>query len=246
MKKILHTIHSFFRRLAAYVRGSSVHARALSVIIVCALIVGAFMFVTQQSGKAFDAEYAVYDTLAAQADNAAYIPGAQTNPVRVALDQDLTEVLDQTIDAQKRLAFADQGLIDLKDSESQIDDISSTTDEVDAQIAKMQVNTLDNAAPDDRARSIIALAKQRSSIIADIRAYSYRTDFEISQIFNTIIADKGVLTNAYVISLNNEIPAVETEFDQRSNLYLELQNTAQQIADTYTGTSPPAPVGTSQ
>lgn len=108
---------------------------------------------------------------------------------------------------------------------------------VDAQIAKMQVNTLDNAAPNDRARSIIALAKTRSSIVADIRAYSYRTDFEISEIFNTIIADKGVLTNAYVISLNDEIPAVETEFDQRSNLYLELQSTAQKIADTYAGTS---------
>ena len=154
--------------------------------------------------------------------------------------------MDQSNSAPKRLAFATQGLVDLKDSESQIGDISSTTDKVDAEIAKMQVDTLDNVAPSDKARSIIALAKTRSSTISDIRAYSYRTDFEISQIFSTIIADNGVLTNAYIISLNNEIPAVETEFDQRSNLYLELQNTAQQIADTYAGTPLPAAIPTGQ
>ena len=246
MKKILHTIHSFFHWLTAYARRSSVHVRALSIIVFCALIVGAFIYVTQRSDSAFDAEYAVYNDLASQADNAAYIPGAETDPVRVALDQDLTEVLDQSNSAPKRLAFATQGLVDLKDSESQIGDISSTTDKVDAEIAKMQVDTLDNVAPSDKARSIIALAKTRSSTISDIRAYSYRTDFEISQIFSTIIADNGVLTNAYIISLNNEIPAVETEFDQRSNLYLELQNTAQQIADTYAGTPLPAAIPTGQ
>ena len=246
MKKILHTIHSFFRRIFGSVRTSSVHVRVLAIIGFCALCVALYLYANQQSDNTFVTEYAAYDTLAAQADNAAYIPGAQTNPVRVALDQDLTEVLDQSISVPKRLAFADQGLADLKDSESQIDAISSTTEKVDAQVAKMQVNMLDNAAPNDKARSIIALAKQRSSIISDIRAYSYRTDFEISEIFTTIIADKGVLTNDYVVSLNNEIPAVETEFDQRSNLYLELQNTAQQIVNTYSGTSPPTSAGVGQ
>jgi hypothetical protein len=241
MKKLLHLIHSFFRRIFASARRSSVHVHALSIIVICGVIIGAFIFATRQSDKTFDTEYAVYNDLAAQADNSAYIPGAVTNPIRVALDRDLTEVLDQSNAAPKRLAFATQGLADLKYSENQIGDISSTTAKVDAQIAIMQVNNVDNAAPNEKARSIIALAKTRSSIISDIRAYSYRTDFEISQIFSTIITDKGVLTNDYVISLNNEIPTVETEFNQRSNLYTQLQNTAQKIAQTYAGTSPTAP-----
>jgi len=244
MKKTLHTIYVLFHRTITAARRSSVHVRALSIVIVCGMVVGAFIYMTHRSESAFDVEYAAYTDLASQADNAAYIPGAETNPVRVALDQDLTEVLDQSNSVARRLAFADQGLVDLKDSEAQIDTISSTTDKVDVQVAKMQVNTLDNAAPNDKARSIIVLAKKRSSIISDIRAYSYRTDFEISQIFNTIIADKGALTSSYIISLNNEIPAVGAEFDQRSNLYRELQNTAQQIADTYAGTPLPTAVAT--
>ncbi len=244
MKKSLHIITKVFSRIVTRAGKTSVHIWALAIVLVCAFFIALYLYANWQSNKTFDAEYAVYNTFAGQTDNTAYIPGAQTNPVRIALDQDLTLVLNQSVTAPLRLKAAAQGLVDLKNSESQIEAISSTTDKVDAQIAKMQIDSLKNPASSNRARSIIALAKDRSSIISNIRAYSYRSDFEIGQIFNTIITDKGVLTSAYVASLNGEIPQVETEFDQRSNLYAELQTTAQKIATIYAGTSASAQAGT--
>ena len=139
MKKFLITLYSIPGKLVTKARRSSVHVRALAIVVFCVLCVALYLYANRQSDNTFAIEYSAYDVLAQQADNAAYVPGAQNNPVRVALDQDLTAVLDQTVSAPKRLAFATQGLADLKDSESQIDLISSTTAKVDAQVAKMQV-----------------------------------------------------------------------------------------------------------
>ena len=219
------------------VRRTSLNVRVAAFLIFCGLCVAAYIYSTHQSDQTFNLEYAVYANLAGEADNAAFVPGAQTNPVRIALDQDLTRALDQSISAANRLQFATQGLADLKESLSQIDTISSTTAKVDIEIAKMQVAALGDVSSSDRGRQIISLAKQRSSIISDIRAYSYHTDSEIQQIFQHLVDSQGVLANDYVISLNNEIPTVETEFDKRTALYTQLQNTAQQIDNIFHGTN---------
>jgi hypothetical protein len=200
---------------------------------VCILFGGMFFYSSKQSDTTFEKEYAIYDDLAAQADNAAYIPGAQVNPIRLELDHTLAQVLDQSTSPSNRLSLSTQGLEYLTVSEAQIAAISSTSAKVDAHIAKMQIDSLNTITSSDAARQIIALAKNRSSVISDIRAYSYRADFEIRQIFDRIVTDKGTLTSAYIVELNNEIPAVEAQFNQRSNLYTELQSTSQKIHDIY-------------
>jgi len=225
-------------RIARYLRTSSVHVRALLVVCFCALCFGVYLLLSQQADQSFDLDYAAYEKVALADDNAAYIPGAQSNPVRVALDQTLTQVLDQHASNTARLTNATQGLAILTQSESQIADISSTTAAVDTLIAKMQVDMLRSAIPSDKGHAILELAKQRSSIISDIRAYSYRTDLEIQEIFTTIIAAHGALSDSYIISLNAEIPDVEKEFDKRSDLYLQLQSTADSIESTYASTRP--------
>jgi hypothetical protein len=229
-----------FGAVVRIIRGSSIHVRVIALLLLIGACTALYIYSTHQSDKTFDIEYAQYAALAAQADNAAYIPGAQGNPVRVELDQTLTQVLDQSTPAAARLKLAGDGLGFLNEAESQIADISSTTAKVDVQVAKMQVDALSAVSSSDKARAILALVKTRSSIISDIRAYSYRTDLEISQIFQHLIDAKGALTSAYIIQLNNEIPAVETEFNKRSNLYTDLQNIAQQIDNTYNGTGGPA------
>jgi hypothetical protein len=103
----------------------------------------------------------------------------------------------------------------------------------------MQVQALASLASSDQARQIIALAKSRASIISDIRAYSYRTDFDINTIFTRLVADRGALTDQYVLDLNSQIPAVEASFNKRSDLYTELQNTSDSIASIYSSLSAP-------
>jgi len=87
----------------------------------------------------------------------------------------------------------------------------------------MQVDLLKASFSGQTAREIVALAKRRSSMISDIRAYSYRADFEVGQIFDHITGDKGQLTDAYVTELNTDIPEMESKFDKRTNLYTDLQ-----------------------
>ncbi len=243
--QLFNIIRSVTRAITVSIRSSSVHVRALAIILLCGLLMGAYLFATRESDKTFDTQYAAYAPLASSADNAAYVPGASTNPVRIALDQVLTGVLDQSVTSSKRLELANQGLDILKQSEEQIASISSTTAKVDALVAKMQVDALSGAASSDKTREIITLAKDRSSTISDIRAYSYHTDFEIHQIFDRVVKDHGELTQAYVTELNGEIPTVEAEFDKRSSLYAKLQSTASRIEDVYAGSALPPPTSTS-
>ena len=244
-KKILHTLYSFVSAFARTIRDSSIHVRTVALLLVCAIGVGVFLYGNRATDQTFSTDYAIYADIAAQADNAAYVPGAQSNPVRVALDQALTQILEGTISDSERLTLANEGLTLVQQSEDQIGDISSTSAKVDVAIAKMQVDVLNGFAPSAKVAQIIALAKERQSITSDIRAYSYKADFETSQIFTTIVADKGELTDAYITELNAEIPDVETEFDKRSDLYDQLFTTAQQIGDLYASVSglPPPTTG---
>ena len=211
----------------------SIHLKVAAFLLACALIAVWAYFATRQTDHTFSDDYVIYAAKAAAADNAAYIPGASDNPVRVALDQVLTQILEGRVTDPERLALATQGLSLLTQSEAQIGDISSSSAKVDAAIAKMQLDELNGFAPSAEVGEIIGLAKDRQSTISDIRAYSYHADFEIEQIFNTVVQDKGVLTDDYIVSLNNEIPAVETEFDHRTALYAELQATAEKIDADY-------------
>ncbi len=233
LKKALHPLYSFLVGIPGAIRRASIHVKVAIVLLVCAAVVGGFIYANRQTDHTFAKDYAAYANIAAQGDNAAYIPGAENNPVRVAIEQALTQILQGQVTDAARLTLSTEGLSLLQQSEAQIGDISSTSAQVDVAIAKMQVDVLNGFAPSAQVAQIIALAKDRESTISDIRAYSYKSDFETEQIFNTIITDKGVLTQAYIVQLNDEIPQVESEFDARSALYTQLQNTAQQIADDY-------------
>ena len=229
MNIITHTIRSILTTL----RSLSLHVRVALFLILCALGVGTYWYSSRQYDLRFFQEYAIYAPLAETQDTAAYTPGSPTNPLRIQMNQVLTQVLLRQTTAADRLALATHGLELIKDSEKQIDAITAVGDKVDTEIAKMQVQALSSLASSDQARQIIALAKTRASIISDIRAYSYRTDFDINTIFTRVVADHGVLTDQYVIDLNNQIPAVEASFNKRSDLYTELQSTSDNIATIY-------------
>jgi hypothetical protein len=213
------------------------NVQSLIVVVICALSLSVFAYYAQRANSTFADEYAAYASLADTTDNSAFIPGAANNPVRQDLNLVLQQVLGKGTKVPDRLKLSQQGLADLTDSKKQIDAITETADKVDTMIAQMQVDSLNNFASSDRERAVLTLAKQRASIVSDIRAYSYRADFDIGNIFNHIISDKGQLTDAYVIELNNEVPDVEVQFDKRSQLYSQLQGMSQKISDAFAGRS---------
>ncbi len=193
-------------------------------------------FHIRDSTDRFARAYREYAVVANLADTSAFIPGAVNNPVRIQVNTILTQVLaDKMIDA-RRLELSKQGLDILTYSQKQIDAINAKLDASDAAVAEMNASAdfvsdmFSKGLPD----KIVGLARERHDAISDIRAYSYRADAATQKIFEHLIMSKGVLSNAYVTELNNEIPAEEGNFNKRTNRYNDLQDIGNEIQQDFT------------
>ncbi len=229
----MNTIKFITQTIIATIRsGSSLalpRVRMYLALSVVAIVCGALIYMIHLSSAQFARDYEVYAFLAKTQQNDAFIPGAPNNPVREQLNRILSDVLTKKMSAAERLALVKGGQASLDEADAQIDQITISTEAADTAIAKMQVDTLRAFSISQTARELIALAKKRSATISDIRAYSYRADFEIRQIFDRIIADDGRLSDAYIKELNAAIPEMESQFDKRSGLYNELQKIGEEI-----------------
>jgi hypothetical protein len=221
-------------------RFSSHHRRIVVVTLVLGLV-GAYLLFARVSTQRLGAEYVSYAVLAKAQEEAVYLPTALNNPDRQQLNLALTDALQKNITPARRLADAKQGIDLIKVLDTEVDGIGSTSDAANAMLAKLQTTYLNNPATSDSARTLIALAKQRTDIIEDIRGLSYRANFSTRNIFDRIIADKGALTSAHVIDLNNELPEAQTEFDRRSDLYKKLGDMSATIDRDATVLWPNAP-----
>ena len=226
LKKIIHTTYNILRSL-------SLRARLLIIFCLVLFCVGTFLFFNARATARFADDYAAYAALARAHESAAYVAGAPNNPVRQQLNQVLTDVLGKKMKADARLELATHGLTLVDDTEKQIHAITTAGDEVDIAIARMQINALNSFFSGQDTREVIVLAKKRAAIISDIRAYSYRASFEVKQIFDHIIAEKGALSDAYIIELNTTVPVLEEQFNKRSSLYTELQRTGQEMQQRF-------------
>lgn len=156
---------------------------------------------------------------------AAFLPGAATNPARDSANRALAAVLSENISADSRLEYAKDGLVFTKILEGEIDAIATARDTTAG--ARTQLSndrfSLSALVWERRLTDLLTLADTQADIIADIRGLSYSANYHTSQIFQQIVDDNGALSRAYVAKLNSEIPQVESDFNKRSNLYLDLQ-----------------------
>lgn len=205
-----------------------------SLLLLSGLSVGAYYYVAQRSRAEFTLLYKDYAAMAAELDNATYIPGAQTNPIRQQMDMVLRELLFESTAADRRLELATIGLQLLAESAKQLDTLSSMKDDVDAKAALLQVRTLGSSNISVEAKTLVAYAKERANIISDIRAYTYKANLEMQQIFERIKEDRGELTDEHIIKLNSQVPRVEQEFDKRTDLYRSLEQISQRMAEIFT------------
>jgi len=208
------------KNIGAFIRSRSFLA-GLFVVLACA---AAAWWWDAAAGARFAQAYRTYQTAAAAHEQAAFLPGDTQNPVRGALNQALAQALAQNATAAERLSLAQKGLSLIEDLNKQVDAIGDTAAPADAGVEVMEQAGRAAAFVPGQALmlDIVRLAKDEASTTQEIRGLSYRADFETQQIFNRIIADRGALTQSYTLELNNDLPQVEGEFDQRTNLYNTL------------------------
>lgn len=200
---------------------------ALLAVLVC---VGVWQYQVHEKRKFFTA-YIHYGEVAAIQQNATFVPGATANPLRDSLNQTLAKILAKETKPERRLQLAQLGLQQIQDMNAQVDEIGNSSEVVEnaaeelSSIASKPGNMLHKKAMQEVAEA----AHAQLVIIEDIRGLSYRANFEIIQICNRIIADRGVLDPGYVRELNADLPAVEKEFNTRQSDYTDLQNSMHTI-----------------
>lgn len=183
----------------------------------------------------FAQAYRDYAVVANTSDLGALVPGAANNPVRMQINDVLTQVLANKMSNAQRLELAKHGLDLLTYSKGQIDAISPKLDAADASAKEMaaSIDFVTSIFANGLPEKIVVLAKDRSAAISDIRAYSYRADFETEKIFQHIVGDNGALPDSYITELNNDIPTAEADFNSRQNRYYDLQNIAGEIGQDF-------------
>ena len=212
-------------------------------VLLCVLGGGALWWYEATAKDEFARSYTRYQIAAAVQQNAAFTPGADANPLRATLNQTLARILTKETKPSERLALANQGLALIGQLNTEIDAIGGAAPSVTSSIATMQAaaQSPGNVLHRPAMLYMVSLAQKQMSTIEDIRGLSYRANFEITQICDRITADKGVLTDQYVTELNNDLPAMEKQFNDRENSYADLQSNMYDIQQSYAGFSGSTP-----
>lgn len=158
--------------------------------------------------------------------NFAYAPAAEENPVRNELNRVLSEVLARPMSEGERIELAKRGLDMLRGMELQIDRIGTSGEETEIQLnrAEWAGYKFGNIFIREKVREVFLHAREEVALIADIRGLSYRANFHTEQILKRVVEDRGALTAEHVSALNRELPQVEIQFNERTNLYATLQS----------------------
>lgn len=196
-------------------------ALGILLVVVCVTL-GAVLY---RSSASLATDVGVFAASQKLFSESAFLPGAATNPTRDSANRALAAALSTTASPNQRLIAAKDGLVYTKILEGEIDAIATARDTTAGARSQLSNDRFSfSALPwERRISTLLTLADKQAQIIADIRGLSYSANYHTTEIFKQIVADDGALSPAYVAKLNSEIPQVEADFNNRSNLYLELQ-----------------------
>lgn len=183
----------------------------------------------------FSRAYAVYADAAQKHDEAAFIPALPDNPLRRDLNRALSDALSEEKTPTERIARAREGLTLLVLAEGSIDAIGDVGKDAAEALSALDARAHHPGVLHVRGEmlALIETARHRAEVVADIRGLSYRANHHTKEIFDQIIADGGALTQEHIAALNRLIPSVEEQFDQRSNLYEELETIGDDITQKF-------------
>lgn len=222
-----------FLRLTNSLRLHKTTSTIGGVVVVCVLVI--IWIISRSSYRQFVADYNAYQWVDQELVIDAFEPGAPNNEARNELNRLLAAVLTGTIKPAPRAQLALHGKEILIGLQAEIDKIGLDKDKVDPTISALDADAhaVGNIASRARMQEIVDLAKKQSAAIGDIRGLSYRANYQITAIFDRIIADQGALSPAFVTQLNSDIPDMEAQFNRRTNLYKDLQDTNNSMEIAY-------------
>lgn len=206
------------------------HRRLITLglaVLVLVLASAAVLTAASRLGR----DVAAYDRARRNFSQTAFLPGASDNAAREAMNRSLVTALSDAASAPARLAAAQQGLALSRTLETEIDAIADARDAAEVARARLSHDRLlPTSLPWERTLGRIDdLAERQAAVIADIRGLSYGANYRTAKIFERIVADQGVLDAAFIVSLNADLPALESDFDRRANLYLQLEKADSEI-----------------
>ena len=204
------------------------HTRAVSIgggALVCLLVLA--WLLSRSSYRQFVTDYNAYQWVDQELVIDAFEPGAPNNDARNELNRILAGVLTGTLKPAQRVELAQRGKELLVGLELEVDKIGVDKDKVDPTIPLLEADAhaVGNLASRAQMQEIVTLAKKQSAAIGDIRGLSYRANYQIGAILDRVIADGGVLSAVYITQLNSNLPDMEEQFNRRTNLYKDLQDT---------------------
>ncbi len=199
--------------------------RVVAVFLICVVCGIALYYYDHYSKKQFMKFFEKYQEVSTIQQDAAFTPAAATNSKRESLNQTLASILAPNTPAPNRVVLATQALQLIKQMNSEIDVIGEDTDPVASAVEELELLAKKPGNMYNRARMLVLVdqAQKEMATIEDIRGLSYRANFEIVQVCNRILFERGVLSQAYTRELNDKLPDVEAEFTERQNAYADLQ-----------------------
>ena len=199
------------------------------------ICVSVFMAYATYCRQQFEKKFEVYQNVAALQQNAAFVPGASSNPLRADLNQILARVLTKNTTAHDRLQLSAQGFDLIQKMNKEVDVMGDSAKPVTEAIGQLKVTMQNpgNSLHRGDMNRLISLAEKQVATIEDIRGLSYRADFEMTQIFKHLTDDHGELSNTYTKELNDQLPAIEEEFNKRENSYADLESSMAQVQQLY-------------
>ena len=218
-----------FNHLRVHKRGTSIGGAVVIGILVIVWIV------SRSSYRQFVTDYNAYQWVDQELVVDAFEPGASNNDARNELNKLLAAVLTGTLKPAQRVELSRHGKELLSGLEAEIDKIGVDKDKVDPTIPPLEADARAVGSLVSRAQmqELVTLAKKQSNAIADIRGLSYRANYQIAAILDRIIADGGVLSPAYITQLNSDLPDMEDQFNRRTSLYTDLQDTNNTMDTTF-------------
>lgn len=211
-----------------------------TIISIIVLLGGIFWyFLAPGNTQGFLAAYNIYDTASTAEEIAAHMPGVGENVSRQKLNGILSQVLTADMTSEERQKLSEEALVSVGELRAQIDTIGESGKKTEATLATLREASkkVGGFSEKRKARSIVALAEERSQTIKDVEEISYGINARLENIFQGIIADKGVLTPNRIGTLNQDLPEAEKEFNRLTEAYRKLDEIEKQIDTAFQGLS---------
>jgi hypothetical protein len=202
----------------------------IAVVIAFLGLLGYFFFASGNT-QGFLAAYNIYDTASTAEEISARVPGVGENVSRQKLNDILSAVLTVNMSSEERQKLSEEGLILVGTLHAQIDTIGADEKKTEATLITLRKASkkVGGFSARRKAGDIVALAEERSQTIKDVEEISYGINTRLENIFQGIIADRGVLTSDRIGALNQDLPEAEKQFEELTASYKKLDEIEKQI-----------------